>query len=699
MEKYKNPDVSAQERAEDIVARMTPEEKAAQLKYDAPAIERLNLPAYNWWNEALHGVARAGTATVFPQAIALAAMFDDRLIHDVACAAALEARAKYTESKRHGDRDIYKGLTMWTPNINIFRDPRWGRGQETYGECPYLTSRLGVAFVRGLQGDGTYLKTAACAKHFAGHSGPEALRHRFDARISPKDLNETYLPAFEALVKEARVEGMMGAYNRLNGEPSCASPYLMGKLAEWGFDGYFVSDCWAIQDFHTEHRVTATAPESAAMALKAGCDLNCGSTYLKLLIALKEGLITEDDLTKAAVRLMRTRARLGLLDESADDDGIAYDVVSSDGHKALSLECARKAMVLLKNDGMLPLNRSALKSIAVIGPNAASIEALHGNYCGTADQYIPFVDGIRAAFDGRIYYAEGCHLFKDRLQPLALPGDGIAEAVTAAEHADAVVLCVGLDSTIEGEQGDTGNAFAAGDKTDLYLPGSQRLLVEKVLAVGKPTVVVVAAGSAINPLADAANALIHAWYPGQMGGRALAEILFGDVSPSGKLPVTFYETHKLLPPFEDYAMENRTYRYAKNNVLYPFGFGLTYSKVVCAGLRYDSESGMAELTVRNEGQYDTDEVVQLYIRDNQSQWAVPNPKLCGFMRVHLRQGDTQAVRIAVPPAAFEAVDDTGRRRVDSSSFTLYAGVSQPDALSCGLTGCKCARIEIRLPEK
>ncbi len=696
MEKYKDPDLSAQERAEDIVARMTTEEKAAQLKYDASGIERLDLPAYNWWNEALHGVARAGTATVFPQAIALAAMFDDRLVHKVACTAALEARAKYNESKRHDDRDIYKGLTMWSPNVNIFRDPRWGRGQETYGECPYLTSRLGVAFARGLQGEGKYLKTAACAKHFAGHSGPEGLRHRFDARISEKDLNETYLPAFEALVKEARVEGVMGAYNRLNGEPACASRYLMDKLAEWGFNGYFVSDCWAIQDFHTEHMVTATAPESAAMALKAGCDLNCGSTYLKLLIALKEGLITEKDLTKAAVHLMRTRARLGLLDESTEYDGIAYDVVSCDDHKALSLDCARKGMVLLKNDGTLPLKRSALRSIAVIGPNAASIEALHGNYCGTGDSYVTFVDGIRAAFSGRVYYAEGCHLFKDRLQPLALPGDGIAEAVTAAEHADAVVLCVGLDPTIEGEQGDTGNAFAAGDKTDLYLPESQRLLMKKVLAVGKPTIVVVAAGSAINPLADAANALIHAWYPGQMGGKALADILFGDVSPSGKLPVTFYETDQLLPPFEDYSMGNRTYRYAKNNVLYPFGFGLTYSKVVCEALRYDGESGTAELTVRNIGQCDTDEVVQLYIHDNQSKWAVPNHKLCGFLRVHLKQGETQTVCIAVPPSAFEAVDDLGRRLVDSDSFTLYAGVSQPDALSCTLTGCECARTEIRL---
>ncbi len=694
MEKVRNSDLSAQERAEALVAQMTMEEKASQLRYDAPAIKRLGLPAYNWWNEALHGVARAGTATMFPQAIALAATFDTDLIYAVARTAALEARAKYNQCSRHGDRDIYKGLTMWSPNINIFRDPRWGRGQETYGECPYLTSRLGIAFVKGLQGSGETLMTAACAKHFAGHSGPEAGRHRFDARISEKDLSETYLPAFEALVREAQVEGVMGAYNRLNGEPACASSYLMGKLAEWGFNGYFVSDCWAIRDFHTEHMVTATAPESAAMALKAGCDLNCGNTYLNLLVALKEGLITEEELTKSAVRVMRTRARLGLLDDTTEFDDIGYETVGCERHKALSLECARKSMVLLKNDGLLPLDSSSLQSIGVIGPNATSIEALRGNYCGTADEYVTFLSGIRAVFHGRVYYSEGAHLFKDRLQPLAQPADGIAEAVTVAEHSDVVILCVGLDATIEGEEGDTGNAFAAGDKRDLLLPQSQRRLIEAVLGVGKPTVVVLSCGSSLNPQAEAANAIIQAWYPGQMGGKALADILFGAVSPSGKLPVTFYESAELLPPFEDYAMENRTYRYARNNVLYPFGYGLTYSKVICRELRY--EGGAARLTVQNIGAYDTEEVVQLYIRDNKSQWAVPNHQLCGFLRVSLKKGETRDVSIPIPPSAFKVVDAQGRRFVDSDSFRLFAGVSQPDVLSCGLTGCECVSIEIRL---
>mgnify|MGYP001255385332 CR=1 FL=1 len=695
MDKYQDPALSAQKRAEAIVSLMTIDEKAAQLRHDSPAIDRLGLPAYNWWNEALHGVARAGTATMFPQAIALAATFDPSLLFDVAQATALEIRAKYNQSRKHGDRDIYKGLTMWSPNVNIFRDPRWGRGQETYGECPYLTSRLGVAFVKGLQGAKKYLMAAACAKHFAGHSGPEATRHSFNARISKKDLSETYLPAFEALVREAHVEGVMGAYNRLNGEPACASHFLMEKLTKWGFEGYFVSDCWAIRDFHTNHMVTATAPESAAMALKAGCDCNCGCTYLDLLVALKEGLVTEDDITKSVIRLMKTKARLGMFDEATEYDDIGYDVVSCASHKKLALECAHKSMVLLKNNGLLPLNKANLKSIGVIGPNAASIEALRGNYFGTADEYITFVDGIRAEFSGRVYYSEGCHLFRDQLQPLSQSGDGYAEAVTVAEYSDVVVICVGLDATIEGEEGDTGNAFASGDKRDLLLPESQRTLIQKVLAVGKPTVIVMACGSSVNPLADSADAVIQAWYPGQMGGAALADILFGKVSPSGKLPVTFYESAELLPPFEDYSMENRTYRYADNNILYPFGFGLTYSSVVCRDLSYNSKNGTACFTAENTGVYDTDEVVQLYIHDNESKWAVKNHQLCGIKRIHLKKGEKLPVTISLSKSAFEVVDEAGNRFIDSHSFTLFAGISQPDAISRQLTGYDCAVTDIR----
>lgn len=671
--KHLDKNLSAQERAEALTDEMTLEEQASQLKYQSDPVERLDIPAYNWWNEGLHGVARAGTATMFPQAIGLAAMFDEQMIFRAAEITADEARAKYNAFSANGDRDIYKGLTMWSPNINIFRDPRWGRGHETYGEDPFLTARLGVAFVKGMQGDGKVLKAAACAKHFAVHSGPEAVRHEFDAVATPKDMEETYLPAFESLIKEANVEGVMGAYNRVNGEPACASPYLMGKLKEWGFDGYFVSDCWAIQDFHLHHHVTDTATESAALALKQGCDINCGCTYLHALAAVEEGLADKEDIRNACVHAMRTRVRLGMFDDKTEYDNIPYDIISCKEHKAFSQECAEKSMVLLKNNGVLPLDRSKLKTIAVIGPNADSRIALEGNYCGTADRYITFLEGIEDAFEGRVLYSQGCHLFKDRTSGLAMAGDRYAEAIAAAGNADVVIACVGLDATLEGEEGDTGNEFFSGDKKDLRLPESQRILLDKLSATGKPLVVVLTTGSAVNPETDC-DALIETWYPGQMGGKALARILFGDVSPSGKLPVTFYENTENLPDFEDYSMKGRTYRYAEGNILYPFGYGLTYSKVECTAVSY--ADGKAVVTVSNNGNYDTDEVVQLYMKDT-SEFAVPNVSLCGFKRVHVKKGETVTVEITVPESAFEAVDNEGRRAVYGKKFTLYADVSQP----------------------
>ncbi len=696
MDKYKIKSLSAQERAEDLVSKMTVEEKVGQLSHSASAVERLGVSKYNWWNESLHGVARAGTATMFPQAIGLAAIFDDNTMKRVADICSTEARAKYNQSIENNDTGIYKGLTIWSPNINIFRDPRWGRGQETYGECPFLTSRLGIAFVEGLQGDKEVLKTSACAKHFACHSGPEGIRHEFDAEVGKKDMNETYLPAFEALVKEAKVESVMGAYNRVNGEPACASEFLMGKLAEWDFKGHFVSDCWAIRDFHTKHMITNSPEESAAMALKSGCDCNCGDTYEYLLSAIKAGLVTEDYATDSAIRLMRTRVKLGMFDESSEYDNIGYEVVSSTEHKNFSLECAEKSMVLLKNNGILPIDQTKIKSIGVIGPNAASLDALRGNYYGTCDEYQTFLDGIRNSFEGRTYYSEGSHLYKETIQPLGEPGDSYAEAIAVAKHSDIVVLCVGLDATIEGEEGDTGNAFAAGDKNDLLLPRSQRILVDKVLALNKPTVIVMAAGSSLNPLGEKADAIIQAWYPGQLGGKALANILFGKVSPSGKLPVTFYETADLLPDFTDYSMKNRTYRNLENNVLYPFGYGLTYSKVICNSLFYDSATNMATIQVENIGAYETDEVIQLYIHDEESKWAVKNHKLCGFKRIHLRKGEKLELKIALSKDAFDVVNDEGKRFVDSKKFTLYAGVNQPDDYSAKLTGINCVSYEIEL---
>lgn len=690
MEKYKNTELSVGERAEDIVSKMSVQEQAEQLKYDAPAIERLGLSAYNWWNEGLHGVARAGTATMFPQAVGLAAMFDDDLMYDVGSVIGDEARAKYNEFSKHGDHDIYKGLTLWAPNVNIFRDPRWGRGQETYGEDPFLTSRLGTEFVKGMQGDSDVIKAAACAKHFAVHSGPEAVRHEFDAEVSAKDLEETYLPAFEALVKDAKVEGVMGAYNRVNGEASCASRFLQSKLDKWGFDGYFVSDCWAIRDFHTHHGLTKSAEESAALALKTGCDLNCGNTYLHILIALQEGLISEDDIRKACVQLMKTRIRLGMLDDATEYDAIPYSVVASNENKALSLECAEKSMVLLKNDGILPLNRDNIETIAVIGPNADSRAALEGNYNGTADRYITFLEGIQDAFDGRVIYAQGSQLYKDRSSGLTLPDDRIAEAETAAEQADVVILCVGLDATIEGEEGDTGNEFSSGDKADLRLPASQRRLVKSIIAKNKPLIIVTAAGSAINVEADC-NALIHAWYPGQFGGMALADIIFGDVSPSGKLPVTFYENADELPDFCDYSMKNRTYRYAQGNILYPFGYGLTYSKFECSDLEYSN--GTASVTVTNIGDRETEDVVEFYIKDT-SPDAVPNHSLCGFKRVSLDAGESTIVSVRIERRAFEVVAEDGTRHIEGKEFTLSAGTCQPEPLSERLSETKCVSITI-----
>lgn len=574
----------ARERAEALVSQMTVDEMASQLKFDAPAIERLGIPAYNWWNEGLHGVARAGTATVFPQAIAMAAAWDTDLMKAEASVISEEARAKYNESIKHGDRDIYKGLTLWSPNVNIFRDPRWGRGHETYGEDPTLTSRLAVPFIEGLQGDGEYLKTAGCAKHFAVHSGPEALRHSFDAKANKKDMYETYLPAFEACVKEADVEAVMGAYNRTNGEPCCASEELMEHILreDWKFEGHYVSDCWAIRDFHEHHMVTKNGVESSALALNKGCDLNCGCTYLCLKEALNKRLTTKEKVKEAAIRLFTTRFLLGMFDET-EFDKIPYTAVESKEHLELSRKAAEESIVLLKNNGILPLKKEELKIIGVIGPNADNRSSLDGNYHGTASRYITVFEGIQdyVGDDVRVMYAKGSHLFLDKEEALAQEDDRVAEALSVAEHSDVVVLCIGLDESLEGEEGDTGNAYASGDKEGLEFPKSQQRLMHVVLETGKKVIVCNFTGSAMN-LSEAeekAEAVIQAWYPGSQGGKALANILFGEVSPSGKLPITFYRTLDELPDFTDYSMKGRTYRYLTEEPLYPFEYGFKLGDV------------------------------------------------------------------------------------------------------------------------
>ncbi|AQS07844.1 glycoside hydrolase family 3 C-terminal domain-containing protein [Clostridium beijerinckii] len=693
--------------AKELVSKMTLQEKAEQLTYQSPAIKHLNVPEYNWWNEGLHGVARAGTATVFPQAIGLAAIFDDEFLGKVANIIATEGRAKYNEYSKKDDRGIYKGLTYWSPNINIFRDPRWGRGHETYGEDPYLTSRLGAAFIKGLQGEGKYLKLAACAKHFAVHSGPEGLRHEFNAVVNKKDLYETYLPAFEACVKEANVESVMGAYNRTNGEPCCGSKTLLKDIlrGKWGFKGHVVSDCWALADFHLHHMVTSTATESVALAIENGCDLNCGNMYLNLLLAYKEGLVTEEQITTAAERLMTTRFKLGMFDEDCEYNKIPYEVNDSREHNEVALIASRKSMVLLKNNGTLPLDKSNLKSIAVIGPNANSEIMLKGNYSGTASKYTTILEGIHNAVgnDVRVYYSEGCHLFKDKVENLARPDDRLYEAISVAERSDVVVLCLGLDSTIEGEQGDAGNSYGAGDKENLNLPGRQQNLLEKVLEVGKPVIVVLGAGSALtlNGAEEKCAAILNAWYPGSHGGTAVADILFGKCSPSGKLPVTFYKDTAKLPDFTDYSMKGRTYRYLEHESLYPFGYGLTYSTVELSNLQVPSvkpgfESFDISIEIKNTGEYDIEEVVQCYVKDIESKYAVLNHSLAGFKRVSLKKGESKIVTIKLNKKSFEVVNDDGERLLDSKKFKLFVGVSQPDKRSLEITSVAPLEANIEL---
>lgn len=692
----------AKKKAEQLVSQMTIEEKASQLKFDAEAIPRLNIPAYNWWNEALHGVARAGTATVFPQAIGLAAAFDTDMMEKIGDAIAVEGRAKYNENQKHGDRDIYKGLTFWAPNVNIFRDPRWGRGHETYGEDPYLTSRLAVRFIKGMQGNGEFLKTAACAKHFAVHSGPEEKRHYFNAVASRKDMEETYLPAFEACVKEANVEAVMGAYNRTNGEPCCASEELMKHYlrGKWGFQGHYVSDCWAIRDFHENHKVTSRPEESVKMALEAGCDLNCGCTYEKILNAYKEGLIDEKYITDSCVRLFTTRFLLGMFEHTKLDE-IPYTEVESKEHINLAVQAAAESIVLLKNNGILPLDKKKVHTIGVIGPNADSRKALIGNYHGTSSEYITVLEGIRreAGEDVRILYSEGCHLWKDTVEHLAAPEqpDRLAEALTVAEYSDVVLLVVGLDETLEGEEGDTGNSDASGDKRDLSFPLPQKKLMDAVLECEKPVIVLNMTGSAMDlrKADEKSAAVLQVWYPGARGGKAVADVLFGKISPSGKLPVTFYKDTADLPDFEDYSMKDRTYRFYTGEVLYPFGYGLTYGdcKTEKVSARMEKEEEViftAEIT--NYKNTPTDDVFQVYVKDMDTPFAVLNPSLAAFKRVHLEAGETKVVELQIRNQAFTSVNEEGERKQFGKRFQLYGGFSQPDQRSEILTGSPCKSV-------
>jgi len=829
---YKDPKLPIEKRVDDLVSRMTLEEKVSQMMNGAAEIKRLGIPAYDWWNEGLHGVARAGYATVFPQAIGLAATWDEELVHSVADVTSTEARAKHHEFARLGDFGRYKGLTFWSPNINIFRDPRWGRGQETFGEDPYLTSRLGVAFVKGLQGDDPrYLKVAATPKHYAVHSGPEPERHSFDAKAFERDLRETYLPAFRATITEGRAASIMCAYNRTNGEPCCVNNRLLKDIlrGEWGFSGYVVSDCGAIYDIHTGHRFTNSEAKASAMSVKAGTDLTCGKEYTSLIEAVKKGLISEAEIDTALKRLMTARFRLGMFDppEMVAYARIPFSENDTPAHRALSLKAAQKSIVLLKNENnTLPLKKD-IKTIAVIGPNANAPEVLLGNYNGQPSKSVTPLEGIRGKVSPatKVVYALGATLTGEAVAPVsasALTTDGqagfkgeyfnnkelqgqpvlvrtdeqvnfdwsrgrpapqvgddsfsvrwtgkftptesgkyklgatfddgvrmyldgkllvddwkndsvrtimkevnleagraydvrieyydnirdaivkfvwslprfaermIDEAVGAARLSDAVVVVLGIAPALEGEEMKVDVAgFRGGDRTDLSLPKAQEDLLKAVSATGKPLVVVLLGGSAlaVNWADENVPAIIDAWYPGQEGGTALADVLFGDYNPGGRLPVTFYKSVAQLPPFEDYRMEGRTYRYFKGEPLYPFGFGLSYTKFKYDNLKLSADKVKAgegvrvSASVQNVGDRAGDEVVQLYVTDVAATVPVPIRALAAIKRISLRPGERQNISFTLTPKQMTIIDDAGKRVIEPGEFTVSIGGKQP-----GFTG-------------
>jgi len=674
-------------KIKDLISKMTLEEKVSQLLYKSPAIERLGIAEYNWWNECLHGVARAGIATVFPQAIALAATFDDILIEEIATAISDEARAKHNEAVKCGNLGQYWGLTFWTPNINIFRDPRWGRGQETYGEDPYLTSRIGLAFVRGLQGDDPdYLKVAACAKHYAVHSGPEKDRHSFNAIVSKKDLWETYLPAFKALV-EGGVEAVMGAYNRTLDEPCCASNFLIKDIlrGQWKFKGHFVSDCWAIRDFHEYHKVTSSPEESAALALNAGCDLNCGCTYPMLTVSHKQGLVTEETINTALERLLLTRFKLGMFKppETGRYGKHGREIINCEKHRQLALTAARKSIVLLKNDNnLLPLD-SKPKTIAVIGPGAVNAHTLFGNYFGVSSRFITILEGlgekVKDKFGISLDYRQGCLMYSENSKSLVHYGE--------ANFTDVVIAVMGLDGAIEGEEGDAIASDSNGDRTTIELPPWQLKYLQAIREAGKKIILVLTGGSPIAFPEELADAVIFAWYSGESGGQAVADIIFGDVVPSGKLPITFPASTAQLPPYEDYSMKGRTYRYMTEKPLYPFGFGLSYTS-----FRFDSvtlsksshnikelkkDNIKATVIVSNTSKYDAEEVVQIYITRDGHGEDEPLSSLKDFRRIFIPAGKSEKVEFSLPLTAFETVSAEGEYRLLPGAYSVIAANAAP----------------------
>lgn len=697
-QKWFDMTLSNEERIDFLIQEMTLEEKTSQLLDVCPAIERLNIPEYNWWNEALHGVARNGRATVFPQAIAFGATFDENLILRVGNAISDEARAKYNEAIKIDNRSRYAGLTFWSPNVNIFRDPRWGRGQETYGEDPYLTSRIGVNFVKGLQGeDPKYMKAAACAKHYAVHSGPEELRHQFNAVVNKKDLFETYLPAFKALVQEAKVEGVMGAYNRTLGEPSSGSPYLLQKILreDWGFKGYIVSDCGALSDFHRFHKVTKTPEESAALALKSGTTINCGNVYKVLKNALNQNLITEDLIDKKLKESFITRFKLGMFDPIGKNpyDAISAEVIDSEKHRRLAKEVAQKSIVLLKNsNNILPLKKD-IRTLYVVGPHATSEEVLLGNYYGLTSNTQTILDGIvsKVSPGTSINYKSGVLPFTDNVNP-------IDWTTGEAGQADVCIAVMGISALLEGEEGEAISSSDKGDRKTLKLPENQIKFLKKIKSKSnKPLVLVLTGGSpiAIPELHDLVDAVVFTWYSGEEGGNAVADILFGDVSPSGKLPITFPKSIDQLPAYEDYNMTGRTYKYMTEEPLYPFGFGLSYTTFEYKNLNIDSNY-KATVEITNNGKIDAEEVVQLYISSPSAGKGDPIYDLKSFKRVQVKSGETKAVTFNLSKQTFHQFNSDGKSVLRKGNYTIYVGGSLPSQRSLDLGASKFITTQISI---
>ena len=693
---YLNPEIDLDDRVADLIDRLTLQEKVDQMLMNTSGIPRLKIPPYDYWNEALHGVGRSGKATIFPQAIGLAATFDDKLIYDISSAISDEARAMFNVSQIAGNYNRYSGLTFWTPNINIFRDPRWGRGQETYGEDPYLTSLIGVAFVNGLQGNNPkYLKTAATAKHFAVHSGPEKLRHEFDAIVTKKDLYETYLPAFEALVK-ANVESVMCAYNRINGEPACASNTLLGEilLDKWSFTGHIVSDCWALVDFYSEigHGTVTNKLEAATLALESGVNVNCGDTYSALKLAVEEGFVNESLINERLKPLLKTRFKLGLFDplDLNPYNRISYDVVDSKENRALARKAAVRSTVLLKNNGVLPL-KNDLNRYYVVGPNSASIDALLGNYFGVNSSIVTFLEGITDAVapSSQVQYSPGTTLDRKNVNPVDWSTGGAAEA-------DVTIVAMGLTRHIEGEEGESISSPYFGDRIDYNIPGNQLEYLRKIKSHGKPVIVIITGGSPMNltEVHELADAVLLAWYPGEEGGNAIADIIFGKAAPSGKLPITFPKSLDQLPSYEDYSMKGRTYRYMTKEPMYPFGFGLSYSSFSFSDLNQSAinikEGEIVEISLKvtNIGDYPAIETVQMYITDDIASTLSPLFSLKGIKKVNLQPGESKSIDFKISTDMLKLINDQGEAILEKGNFTIHISNSLPSKRALELGASK-----------